>query len=152
MKGGLARILPPEAIELSLRASDRDGVLRELAALLLEGCELDCTVEALRDRENQGSTGVGGGVAIPHVRLPFLTETRVAFGRSGGGISFGAVDGKPVDLFFLLLAPEGAAGEHLKSLARVSRLLRTPGVGRALREARTREELLKIIAAEDAGD
>jgi PTS system nitrogen regulatory IIA component len=144
--------LASEAVNENLLSKDRDGVLRELASLIIspENKEkLDQLVSVLITREELGSTGIGGGVAIPHGKSKEIKGIKIAFGRSRGGIDFNSIDGEPVDLFFLLLAPENSAGEHLKTLAKVSRLLKSPSFCQSLRNAKSRQETVDIIAAED---
>ncbi|HWP35278.1 MAG TPA: PTS sugar transporter subunit IIA, partial [Thermodesulfobacteriota bacterium] len=104
---------------------------------------------ALLERERIGSTGVGEGVAIPHAKLAGVRRLVGAFARSRGGIEFGAVDGRPCRLFFLLVAPEDAASDHLRALARVAKLMRDPEVRRRLLEARDQEALYTLLAEED---
>ena len=148
----LAPLLSPEVVASSLEARDRHGVLAELAGLLQgeglvdPGMDL---VTILENREELGSTGIGGGLAIPHVRLKSIPSLRVALGRSLNGVEFGAADGQPVHIFFLLLAPEEATGEHLKALAGISRLLKSPGVKEALLAAEDAGRMLEIIERED---
>ena len=148
----LASFLTPESVEGGLESGDRRGVLTELSSLLVkaghvpEGTDL---VTILENREELGSTGVGEGVAIPHVRLRNISSPRIAVGRSVGGVDFGAVDGRPVHLFFLTVSPESSAGDHLKALARISRLLKKPSVRQALMEAKGRREMYEIVVAED---
>lgn len=148
----LSSYLSPEAVEPSLRAGDRQGVLTELAALLRKtgsvpaGTDL---VTILENREELGSTGIGRGAAIPHVRLKNLDRIRIAVGRSSAGIDFNAIDGEPVRLFFLLVAPENATGDHLKALARISRLLRQDDVRKALMAASDGAGMLDVIVRED---
>jgi PTS system nitrogen regulatory IIA component len=97
-------------------------------------------------REKLGSTGVGNGVAIPHGKLPKLGRLFGLFARLERGIDFEALDGQPVDLIFLLLAPEAAGADHLKALARVARLLRDPEVARKLRESTDADALYAVLA------
>ena len=138
----LHALLGPERICLELRARTRDEVLQELVALVpsLAG-DLDRRqrlFQALRDREELHSTGIGDGVALPHARqaLPdLLSEPLLAFGRHPTGVPFRAVDGQPVRLFFLLLAPNLTL--HLAMLARISRLLRQATLREALLVAPT---------------
>jgi len=144
----LATFLSPETVEAGLRSDDRKGVLEELANLAVrsggvpDGTDL---VTILENREDLGSTGIGGGVAIPHVRLRNLPGLKLAVGRSLDGVDFKAIDGQPVRLFFLLLAPEDSTGDHLKALAGISRLIKNTQVRDALLEARDSEEMLEII-------
>ena len=100
--------------------------------------------DTLMQREKLGSTGVGGGIAIPHGKLAKLTRIVGLFARLARPIDFEALDGQPVDLLFLLLAPEAAGADHLKALARVARLLRDAEVARKLRESRDAEAIYAV--------
>lgn len=145
--------LSEDAVTEDLSSDSRDEVLRELAILAiseLDGIEIDDLVDTLKAREDLGSTGIGGGIAIPHGKFRNLQSIKIAFGRSRRGVEFNAIDNKPVDLFFLLLAPDNAVGEHLKTLAKISRLLKNAGFCDELRNAATRKEIIDIIAREDA--
>lgn len=125
-----------------LRAQTKPEVLRELARLMARNDNsLDEKVvgEVLMERERLGSTGIQDGIAIPHGKVPGLGRIVIACGRSESGIDFDAHDQKPTHLFFVLLAPEFAAGQHLKALARLSRLLK---------DAPFRE---KLMSSTDAG-
>ena len=127
-------------------------MLAELINVLIQsGLKIDRTkaIDVLQQREKLGSTGIGDGVAIPHGKVPDLSELVVAFGRSREGISFDAIDGKPAHLFFLLLAPENSTGQHLKALARISRMLKTPDFRRKLLDADTTSDLYKAIIEQD---
>jgi len=106
-------------------------------------------IDVLQQREKLGSTGIGDGVAIPHGKVSDLHELVVAFGRSKKGIAFDAIDGKPVHLFFLLLAPENSTGQHLKALAKISKMLKTPNFRKKLIEAKTKSDLYKAIVEQD---
>jgi PTS system nitrogen regulatory IIA component len=148
----LAPFLPVECVEANLESVDGKGVLTELSALLVkarcvpEGTDL---VTILMNREELGSTGLGGGIAIPHVRLKNVSSLRIAVGRSVQGVEFNASDGLPVHFFFLVISSESAAAGHLKALAQISRLLKKSHVRKALLEAGGREEILEVIVAED---
>jgi PTS system nitrogen regulatory IIA component len=135
-----------------LQATSREDVLREMVEHLLETGKIkdgDGLVQILLDREMLGSTGIGHGVAIPHGRLAGLKEILLVFGRSEKGVQFEAQDGKPVTLFFLLVAPEDSAGLHLKALARISRVLKNPECRAALFNSSDREVLFRSIREED---
>ena len=106
-------------------------------------------LRVLLEREKLGSTGIGDGIAIPHGKLAGLDEILVAFGRSREGIAFEAMDGKPVHLFFFLMAPENSAGRHLKALAKISRMLKDAAFRENLLEAKTHDDLVRIIAEKD---
>jgi PTS system nitrogen regulatory IIA component len=123
--------LPEELVFPVLSADSKQGVLEEMARGLAEvHPQIDPRrlVDVLLEREKLGSTAIGDGIAIPHGKLPGLGAVLGAFGRHAAGLDFQSLDGAPTRLFFLLVAPEDSAGLHLKALARVSRLLKDPGV------------------------
>ena len=106
-------------------------------------------VRILLERESLGSTGIGDGVAIPHGKMDRIAEMIVAFGRSSRGIDFQSMDSKPAHLFFLLVTPADRPGEHLRTLARVSRILKNPVLRHELQHAPNRRELQRLICDED---
>jgi len=121
--------LHPEAIIAHLRASSKEEVLDELVqpiASLNQNIDKSFLIRTLLERESLGSTGIGGGVAIPHGKIDGLSGLSASFGKSSGGIEFGSMDNKPTFLFFLVVAPRNSAGDHLKALARISKLLQDP--------------------------
>jgi PTS system nitrogen regulatory IIA component len=145
-------ILSPDAIVPAMRATTKPAALEELAGVLAAlHPEIDRArlVDVLRDREGLGSTAIGEGIAIPHGKLPGVTNVLAAFGRSPAGIDFDSLDGGPTRLFFLLVAPEDSAGVHLKALARVSRLLKDQGFRERLLQGDGREALFATIKEED---
>ena len=120
----LASLTRPELIFPDLPAGNRDAVLRDLAErVAAQGLVNDPEelFQKLREREQLGSTGIGSGVAIPHCKLPGLSHGVVAVGMVPDGVDFGAADGKPVKLLFLVLSPSASPGEHLQVLATISR-------------------------------
>ncbi len=125
----LETLIDPGAIAPALRASSKKQLLQELAARVAETHDLDARAvfEALMERERLGPTGMGRGVAIPHARLTGVDRMIGYFARLEKGVDFDAADGAPVDLVLLLLAPEDAGADHLRALAKVSRLLRDEG-------------------------
>jgi len=146
-------LLQDDLILEDMIATDKPGVLREFGRLLTsQGRVLneDELVRALIDRELLGSTGIGGGVAIPHGKLKGISDMIVAFGRSRSGVDYQALDGKPVYLFFLLLTPHSMPSEHLKTLARISRILKNQFLCENLRHAPVRQELQRLICEEDS--
>ena len=135
---------------LNENMSSRTGTeaLSELIGVLVgSGRNIDPvkTLDVLLQREKLGTTGIGDGVAIPHGKIADLDDIVISFGRSRKGIPFNSVDGKPVNLFFLLLAPENSAGQHLKVLAQISKMLKTPGFRKKLMNAQTKEDLYGTI-------
>lgn len=148
----IADYLTENDILTKLHATTREGVIREMVAHLKETGRIDdadALVEILLDRETLGSTGIGHGVAIPHGRLSGLGEILLVFGRSPEGVDFDAHDGEPVKIFFLLVAPEDSAGLHLKTLARISRIVKNPECRKALLNSADQASLYRIIDEED---
>ncbi len=139
-----------DAINLDLKAGSKQEVLSELLLPLQKAGKLSDAkkmVEVLMEREELGSTGIGGHIAIPHGKSPQVKELSAALGISKAGVAFDALDGEPVNLFIALVAPEGSAGVHLKALARISSLLKDRAFKKALLAAATTEEALKLIHA-----
>jgi len=148
----LGDLLTPAHIELNLRSSNRDETLRELASRIVEIAsrpDLQTTlVRALQEREQLHSTGIGDGVALPHARnalVGLVQKPVIVFGRHLQGIPFGAIDGKPTSLFFLLIAP--TVTQHLSMLARISRLLRDTKLRRDLHSVDSAEKAIATIRA-----
>jgi PTS system nitrogen regulatory IIA component len=148
----LTDILTKGLVLPDLQARNKRAVMEELCqALSLERPELSAQalMEVLLERERLGSTGIGDGIAIPHGKLPNLSDLLLSFGRSQAGVDFDSLDGKPAHLFFLVVAPENSAGVHLKALARISRLLKSNAVRRELMQAKDAEEIFRIIQVQD---
>src|SRR5438876_12161716 len=145
-------LVAPEAILPALKVNNKKQALQELAARAasLTGQNQRSVFEVLLQREKLGTTAVGYGVAIPHGKLPKLEKLFGLFARLERPIDFEAMDSQPVDLVFLLLAPEGAGADHLKALARVARLLRDADIGRKLRQSRDAEALYAVLAMPSA--
>ena len=143
----LSDLVRPDAILSSLKANSKKQALQALAekAAALTGLEEREIFETLVQREKLGSTGVGGGIAIPHGKLARLDRIFGLFARAPKPIDFEALDEQPVDLIFLLLAPEGAGADHLKALARVARLFREPGVAAKLRASADKSALFAVL-------
>ncbi|RMH51929.1 MAG: PTS IIA-like nitrogen-regulatory protein PtsN [Alphaproteobacteria bacterium] len=143
----LSDLLSPEAVQGNLRSASKKRVLLDLAALAAEAyglAEAD-VFSAVQDREHLGPTGMGRGIAIPHARLDGLSRVVGCFARLARPVDYESVDGQPVDLVFLLLAPRDSGAEHLKALARVSRLLRDPTVCEKLRSTEDPQALYAIL-------
>ena len=146
-------LLDPNCILPNLQASSKREVLEELAAALVSGhkeVNLPTVVEVLLERERLGSTGIGDNIAIPHGKLPQLSQMLLAFGRSPQGVDFDSMDGKPSHLFFLLLAPVNSSGLHLKALAKISRMLMSQVFRDSLMESDGAKDILRLIAEKDA--
>lgn len=143
----LGDLIAPEAVVSRLKATNKKQALQELARIAEELTGLDQAVvfEVLLQRERLGSTGVGRGIAIPHGRLPGLEGVVTVFARLEEPIPFDSIDEEPVDLVFLLLAPEHAGADHLKALARISRLLRDPHAIQKLRTCHDSRALHAVL-------
>lgn len=141
-------LISPEGILPNLRAGSKKQALQELARKAAEvtGQHERAIFDVLVERERLGTTGVGRGIAIPHGKLPGLPGVLAIFARLDKPVDFDAIDEQPVDLMCLLLAPEGAGADHLKALARVSRLLRDPVLCEKLRGAETADALYALLA------
>lgn len=148
----IAEMLDPAAIVAELRGTGKKDVLAELTEALVAAnpsLNREEVIRVLLERERLGSTGIGDGVAIPHGKLKHLDRQLIAFGLSRKGVEFDAMDGKPARLFFLLIAPEDAVGVHLKTLARISKLLKAPLVRERLLSALDRQQIHGIITEEE---
>ena len=142
----------PDLIEPALSGQTKGDVVRELAEHLAgqhREVAMEKLVDVLWERERLGSTAIGDGIAIPHGKLPSLKGVIGAFARHPAGVDFDSLDGGPTHLFFLLVAPEDSVGQHLKALARVSRLLKDKAFRERLLGADGRDELYKLIREED---
>jgi PTS system nitrogen regulatory IIA component len=148
----LIDLVAPNAIIPALKVNNKKQALQELAAKAAEltGQNERAIFEILLQREKLGSTGVGNGIAIPHGKLPKLGKLFGLVARLDRAIDFEALDGQPVDLIFLLLAPESAGADHLKALARVARLLRDADIAHKLRASRDADALYAVLAMPSA--
>src|SRR5436189_6203420 len=148
----LTDLVAPNAIIPALRVNSKKQLLHELAAKAgeLSGQSERAILEILQQREKLGSTGVGNGIAIPHGKLAKLDHLFGLFARLDRPIDFEALDDQPVDLVFLLLAPENAGADHLKALARVARLLRDPDIAHKLRASRDVDAVYAVLAMPNA--
>lgn len=140
-------LITPAQIAPALRATSKKQTLQELArhAAALVGRDERTIFDILLERERLGTTGVGHGVAIPHGKLPDLDRLYGLFARLETPVSFDAIDDQPVDLIFLLLAPEKAGADHLKALAQVSRLLRDRQTCQKLRGAESADAIYALL-------
>ena len=145
--------LSPKCVRISDEDMNKKRMLDVLAGIAAEETGLDkrTVLDALIERERLGTTGVGRGVALPHTRLQDLKKIFCAFVRTKP-IDFEAVDEKPVDLFFLLLVPEKDGADHLKALARLSRILRNESLAESLRQAQSCDEIYRLIRENDTDE
>lgn len=150
----LADILAPDAVTSALVVPNKKVLFQQMAATgaRLAGVDARVVADRLSDRERLGSTGFGGGVAIPHAKIDGLPQVIGLFARLGAPIDFMAVDDLPVDIVFLLLSPTDAGVEHLKALARVSRRLRDRAFVAKLRGAGSEDALYALFAGSGSRD
>jgi PTS system nitrogen regulatory IIA component len=148
----LGTLLDVRAISPRVGGASKRQVLSVIADIASRSFKIpsEQILDALLEREAAGSTGVGHGVAVPHARIEGLDELRGVFVRLEQPVAFEAVDDQPVDLVFALFAPKGANSDHLRALARVSRLLRQPDLREQLRQARTAEAIQLLLVREEA--
>jgi PTS system nitrogen regulatory IIA component len=145
-------ILAMDSIVPELKGRTKKQVLEELIDAVKQNkpqIEREHLMKVLLERERLGSTGIGDGIAIPHGKLRDIDDLVLSFGRSTEGIDFESMDGKPVHLFFLLVAPETCAGIHLRALAKIARLLKNGTVRKRLAKVDNREDIFSIIQQED---
>ena len=152
----LSDFIVPDAIVPELQASDRDGVIRELVSSLATAGAVapdavDDVVAALVKREQNGSTGFGKGVAVPHVKHAKVKQMAGTIGRSAGGIDFAALDHQPVYSIFLLLSPDNQPQQHLQAMNIVFSNLQKDMFRRFLRQANTREGIVELLDEADQG-
>ena len=148
----LSDLIAEDAILPGLRSHSKKQVLQDLSerAALLTGLEAREIFETVLARERLGSTGIGNGIAIPHGKLAALPRIRGVFGRLIKPVDFEALDDQPVDLVFLLIAPEGAGADHLKALSKIARVLRHPQTVRELRASRDAAALHYLMTQDPA--
>ena len=143
----LDTLIDKQSVLANLKAPNKKQLLQELSQALAAQVAVDHRVifETLLKREKLGSTGIGQGIAIPHGKLPSIARVYGLFARLAQPVDFDSVDGQPVDLVFVLLAPEDAGADHLKALAKISRLLRDPALVAKLRGTDDAQGLYAIL-------
>jgi PTS system nitrogen regulatory IIA component len=148
----IADLITPESVVCNLKATSKKQALQELSSRIakLTNRRERAIFDVLLERERLGTTGVGMGIAIPHGKLPDLDRPYGMFAKLERPIDFEAIDEQPVDLIFLLLAPESAGADHLKALARVSRLLRNKSICEKLRGSDSADALYALLTEETA--
>lgn len=144
----LTDLISAEAILPAMKSAGKKQALQDLSekAALVTGLPDREIFDSIWQRERLGSTGVGNGIAIPHAKLAKCDRIYGIFGRLDRAIDFEALDGAPVDLMFLLLAPEDAGADHLRALARIARVLRDPGFAAKLRASRDAHTIFALLA------
>jgi len=144
-------VLQKESIISDLKSQDKKGILEELVApiALITGINHKDLIRVLMDREQLGSTGIGGGIGIPHGKLKQLESLALGFGLSRKGVDFESMDNQPTHIFFLLVTPENSTGLHLKMLARISKILKHDQFREKLLNAVSSDEIFSIIKEED---
>jgi len=148
----ISEILDKRAIKIEVSSITKEDALKELVEVLAKVEDIGDPkgiVKALIDRENLGSTGIGQGIAIPHGKTDKVKRLIAVLGISKNGVNFDALDGEPVYIFVLLVAPKATAGPHLKALAQISRLLRDTYFCELLRKCKTEDEVFSIIKTEE---
>ncbi len=147
----LEQIMTPDSVITGLKVNSKKQVLQELAqkASKVSGLEERSIFDVILERERLGTTGVGNGVAIPHGRMKSIDKVFGFFAKLDSPIDFESVDSKPVDLVFMLLAPEGAGADHLKALAKVSRLLRDDKVCSKIRGSESDDAIFALFSEEN---
>jgi len=150
----IMEFLADGAISVDLKSVNKSDALKEMVDLLINAGELEKkdkskVVELLLAREALGSTAIGHNVGIPHAKTDCIKNLVGAFGLSKKGVDFDSLDGEPVYIFFLLLAPQDSAGPHLKALARISRLIKDKYFRETLRQAKDKKDVVRIIETED---
>ncbi len=149
----MKQYLNKDNVRLNLNATTKQEILAELVQALVENGivrESAPLLDALLDREELGSTGIGCGVAIPHGRCQEISKPAVVFGRTRQEIEFDSIDGKPARIFFLLVAPENGGNDHLHLLAKIARLMKDAETRDMLLSVESPEELVVFFAAQDA--
>jgi PTS system nitrogen regulatory IIA component len=147
----ILEVLPKEAIITDIKSKVKNEVIEELVASIstITGINRAELIRVLLERERLGSTGIGGGIGIPHGKLKNLESLIMGFGLSRKGVDFESIDNRPTHLFFILLTPENSTGLHLKLLARISRLLKNESFKKKLMKATDSDQVYSIIEEVD---
>ncbi|MBU3948727.1 MAG: PTS sugar transporter subunit IIA [Proteobacteria bacterium] len=147
----ILEVLQKDTINTELKSTDKKGVIEELIDSIsrITGKDSEELVNVIMERERLGSTGIGGGIGIPHGKLKNLESLILGFGLSRKGVDFESMDGRPTHLFFLILTPENSTGLHLKLLSRISRILKNESFKKKLLKATDNNEVYSIIREVD---
>ena len=149
----ISDILKKEHIIKELDSRDKKNVLDELSSFLENEGEItnkENLLAALIEREKLGSTGIGENIAIPHAKISEIDKIITVFGRSKNGVEFESLDQKPVNFIFLVIAPENSTGQHLKALARISRLFKNPSLRESVLRTNEADQIYSILVDEDS--
>jgi PTS system nitrogen regulatory IIA component len=148
----LSELLSPEQVVIPVSARDKSGVIAELTRHLTDrlGGDYAEVLAAVHEREAGGSTGIGSGVAIPHARSRGVDKLSLVCGVSSSPVAYDSIDGEPARLFFLIVGPEGSAGQHIKVLSRIAVLVRRESVRQQLCKAETPDEFYNILLGAEA--
>ena len=147
----ISEILNKDSIIADLKSTNKNGVIKELSQAISKATDAspDDIAAVLMEREILGSTGIGGGIAIPHGKLNSVKSVTIGFGLSRGGVEYDSLDNRLVHIFFLLLTPENSTGGHLKVLAQISKLLKKNQFKEGLQAATSVDEIYEIIMEQD---
>jgi fructose PTS system EIIBC or EIIC component len=150
----ISDLLSVETVKLGLKSKDKDSVIDELLNILIEAKKLDKkskskVKKSIKAREKLGSTGIGQGVGVPHAKDSAVKKLTICCGISKSGVDFESLDGELVNIFFMILAPKEATGEHLKTLAKISRLVRARFFRASLIQCKDPKNLLSILKREE---
>ncbi len=151
----LADYLTPEHVKIGLEGRNKEEVIEELVELCAEVCDVkdaDAMLQAVLSREQDGSTGLEKGVAIPHAKSDSVGKLSIVVGISKDGVDFESQDGKPSHLFFLLVAPTTESGPHVQAIAKIVKMIKMDRVRERLINASTPEEVVKIISEVENGE
>ena len=149
----ISEILTKENIIKDLKSCDKESVLEELSNFLKDKGVIpnkENLLLTLIEREKLGSTGIGENVAIPHAKIRAIDKIITVFARSQIGVEFDSLDQKPVNFIYLILAPENSTGQHLKALARISRLFKNPSLRESILRANETDQIYSILVDEDS--
>ncbi len=143
----LTELLTPDQVVMPVAARDKSGVIAELTRRLANrwGCDYGEVLGAVQKREAEGSTGIGFGVAIPHARSAGVPELSIVCGLTPHPVPFDSIDGEPVRLFFLIVGPQASAGQHVKVLGQIAKLVRHEDVRQRLFKAATPDEFYNVL-------
>ncbi len=151
----LTDYVTPEHVKIGLESERKEEVIEELVELLVSACDLcdaDTIYQAVMNREREGSTGLEKGVAIPHAKCDAVERLSIVVGISKEGIEFDAQDGKPTNLFFLMIAPPTESGPHVQAIAKIVKMIKVENFRKKLINAKTPQEVLEVIGRLEEGE